>query len=439
MVADNQHVVIQYAPRKAFIPYHDRVNRWSVIVAHRRCGKTVACINELIVRAMLDAKSDGRYAYIAPLFNQAKDVAWAYLKRYAAPVLSGLPNETELRIDLVNGARIRLYGADNPDRLRGIYMDGVILDEYADMDPSIWGEVIRPLLADRKGWATFIGTPKGRNQFYDMFARGETDENWFSLKLRASETGILDAQELIEAQRDMTPEQYEQEFECSFEAAILGAYYGREMSEAERQGRLQPNLKRIDGPVHCAWDFGNGANMAIWAFQVSGDTLLVHDFIQLNGYYFEDYLKEVNKRGYTGFDYVPHDAKVPSFETGRTRIETLRGFNRRPVLIADHKVDDRINAAQLTLRRTYFNAETCAAGLEALRQYRQDWDSKARVFKKVPLHNWASHPADAFGYMAMAWREIIAPTAAPPAPLKHLGNLTIEELWRATPQERNFI
>jgi phage terminase large subunit len=165
MAISDRQIVIPYAPRRIFLPYHERTQRWSAIVAHRRCGKTVACVNDLIRAAITLEKPDGRYAYIAPLFNQAKDVAWLYLKRYAQPLLASPPNETELRIDLLNGSRIRLYGADNPDRLRGIYLDGVVLDEYAQMAPSLWGEVIRPLLTDRQGWATFIGTPKGKDKF----------------------------------------------------------------------------------------------------------------------------------------------------------------------------------------------------------------------------------------------------------------------------------
>ena len=215
-MATARSLIIPYAPRRVFLPYHNRAQRWSVIVAHRRAGKTVATINDQIKSAITCNKPEGRYAYIAPLFNQAKDVAWTYLKRYATPVLAGPPNETELRVDLLNGARIRLYGADNPDRLRGLYLDGVVLDEAADMHPALWGEVIRPLLADRQGHATFIGTPKGRNSFYDMYQRGFTDPDWLSLMLRASETGIVAKAELDAAAKDMTPEQYAQEFECSF-------------------------------------------------------------------------------------------------------------------------------------------------------------------------------------------------------------------------------
>ena len=151
---------------------------------------------------------------------------------------SVVKSESELWVELINGARIRIHGADNPNRLRGPYLDGVVLDEYADMRPSVWGEVIRPMLADRQGWATFIGTPKGRNEFFRVWQRAQGDPHWFSVMLKASATRLLPQEELAQAQRDMTPEQYAQEFECSFDAAIVGAYFGRDLAEAERQGRI---------------------------------------------------------------------------------------------------------------------------------------------------------------------------------------------------------
>src|SRR6516165_9731608 len=181
---------VPYSARSIFEPFHARIERWAIIVAHRRAGKTVATINDLLKRAVTEQKEDGRYAYVAPFFAQAKDIAWHYLKRYARPFLAAKPHETELRVDLANGARVRLYGADNPDRLRGIYLDGVVLDEFADMRPRVWSEIIRPALADRQGWAVFIGTPKGRNAFFELWRRSQSEQNWFSLMLKASETGL---------------------------------------------------------------------------------------------------------------------------------------------------------------------------------------------------------------------------------------------------------
>ena len=405
-----------YAVRPAFAPFHKRSERFSVIVAHRRAGKTVATINDLIRHAGTCDKPEGRYAYIAPLFNQAKDVAWMYLKRYAAPLLAGPPNETELRVDLLNGARIRIYGADNPDRLRGIYLDGVVLDEYADMHPGVWGEVIRPLLADRQGWAVFIGTPKGRNAFYELHERGKTDPDWQSIMLRASETRILDPDELASAARDMTPEQYTQEFECSFEAAIMGAYFGREMAEAERSDRIGEAPYDDSVPVYTVWDLGIADSTAIWFWQLAGNEIHVIDYYEANGQSIEHYAKVKASKPYRyADDFVPHDARVREFGTGRTRIETMKAHGIRPRLVPDHKIMDGINAARVLFPRIWFDEDKCRDGLEALRQYRTEYDEKKRAFKDQPRHDWTSHAADAFRYLAMAHRDLKPePAIAPP-------------------------
>ena len=418
-----------YRPRSVFVPYHTRTQRWSVIVAHRRCGKTVACIADLIDAAIRCDKPDGRFAYVAPLFNQSKDVAWTYLKKYAAPLLQAPPNESELRCDLINGARIRLYGADNPDRLRGIYLDGVVLDEYADMAPSVWGEVVRPLLSDRQGAATFIGTPKGRNAFFELYDRAATEPDWLALKLRASETGLLPAEELQSARRDMTPEQYEQEFECSFEAAILGAYFGKEMAEAERAGRIRDVPVEPGLPVHTAWDLGNSDHMAIWCWQLANGEIRIVDYICRHGFSMETYCAELAARNYHGTDWVPHDARVRSLESGRTRIETLARFGRKPRLVTDHHVEDGIQAARLTFPRCYFDRDKCKDGLEALRQYKADYDEKLRTFKDTPKKDWATHPADAFRYLAMAWREL-TPAEKPKPPGRTIHEITLDEAWK---------
>ena len=190
-------VEIPYAPRSQFVEYHKRRQRWAFLLSHRRAGKTVATVNDVIRRAW--QKADGRYAYLAPYFVQAKDIAWVYLKRFAAPLLAygGKTNESELSIELPNRSAIRLYGAENGERLRGIGLDGVVLDEYADFPSHLWGEVILPTLADRQGWATFIGTPHGRmNDFYRKHEEAKSSPEWFYAVMRASDTGLIPVEEL---------------------------------------------------------------------------------------------------------------------------------------------------------------------------------------------------------------------------------------------------
>ena len=398
--------VIQYGPRRVFLDYHARPQRWAALVAHRRCGKTVACINDEIKRAIDLTLPHGRYAYVAPFLAQAKEVAWEYLKRFAEPAIAD-KNESELWVELVNGSRIRIHGADNPDRLRGAYLDGVVLDEYADMRPSVWGEVIRPMLADRKGWATFIGTPKGRNEFFQVVERAKASPDWYTATLRASATGILPQAELDEARKDMTPEQYEQEFECSFDAAIVGAYYGKELAEAERLGRIREVRVDPHVPVHTAWDLGWGDSTAIWFFQVVGSEIHIVDHYENNTAGLDHYLGVLADRGYDyGTDFVPQDAKVHELISGRTRVEYLSDRGRSLKVVGKHKVEDGINAARLMLPRCFFDRTKCAEGIEALRQYRTEFDEKTRAFKDAPRHDWTSHTADAFRYLAMGWREM---------------------------------
>jgi phage terminase large subunit len=400
---------VEIKARRQFEGFLTSGKRWSIAVAHRRAGKTVACVQLLLKGALECTRREGRFAYVAPLYNQAKDVAWSYLKHYANG-LNALTNESELRVDLANGARIRLYGADNPDRLRGLYLDGVVLDEYADMRPSVWGEIIRPMLADRQGWAAFIGTPKGRNEFYGLWQRAQASDEWFALNLKASESGLILPSELEAARADMTPEQYEQEFECSFEAAILGAYYGKEIAEAERAGRITDVPYEPALPVQTAWDLGHRDSTAIWFFQTVGSEIRVIDFYENHGQGLPHYASVLASKGYRySDDWVPHDAKVHELGTGKTRIETLISLGRNPKLVADHEVIDGINAARMTLPVCWFDKYRCADGIEALRQYRTEFDEKVRAFKKTPRHDWTSHTADAFRYLAIRYREFAKP------------------------------
>ena len=314
----------EYWPREPFRQFHIRTQRWAVMVAHRRAGKTVGCVADLVLDAKHTKKQEARFGYVAPLFNQAKDIAWPYVKRLTADIPGVSLHEGELRADLPNGARVRIYGADNPDRLRGGYFDGVILDEYADMRPSVWGEVIRPMLMDRNGWAAFIGTPKGRNEFFRVYERASADPKWFTLLLKASQSGLISPEEIEGAREELTPEQFEQELECSFEAAILGAYYGKELAQAERDGRIT----RIEFdpllPTHTAWDLGIGDSTAIWFFQVVGNEVRVIDHYENHGQNLAHYVAEINARGYSGGnDWVPHDARVKELGTGRTRVDRL--------------------------------------------------------------------------------------------------------------------
>lgn len=210
------HQRAAHALRQAF--------RFIVLVWHRRAGKTVFAVVELLLAALMCTKERGRFGYVAPQLKQAKGAAWDYLKHFARFIPGTNINESELYAELPNGARVRLFGADNPDSLRGLYFDGVVVDEVADMKPEMWGEILRPALADRQGWALFIGTPKGVNLFSELYYRAlksdGAEEGWVTDLKRASDTGVIATAELEQARREMSPSQYAQEFDCDFSAAV---------------------------------------------------------------------------------------------------------------------------------------------------------------------------------------------------------------------------
>lgn len=371
------------------------------MVCHRRAGKTVATINHLIRAAVMDGRPDARYGYVSPFYAQSKDVAWDYLKRFTDPIDGVRTHESELRVDLPHGPRIRLYGADNYDRMRGVFFDGVVLDEFGDMDPEAWSKVIRPALSDRKGWATFIGTPKGHNAFYDVWKAAQGDPDWFTMMLRGSETGILDAAELADAKRAMGEEQYRQEYECDFQAAIQGSYYGALIREAEESGRICSVPYETAKPVETWWDLGVGDSTAIWFVQRVNLELRIIDYYETTGEGLPHYAKVLRDKPYIYSKHVaPHDIEVRELGTGKSRrtmaYELGIGFD----VIPQHSVDDGIQAVRTLLPKCWFDARKCERGIEALRQYRKDWDEKNKTFKTKPLHDWTSHAADAFRYGA---------------------------------------
>ena len=402
---------LDYCPRDVFWDFHERQERWAVIVAHRRCGKTVACINDLIYKALVEGKEDGRYAYLAPYYAQAKSIAFDYLMRFSEPVRAN-HNVSELWVELINGARIRLFGADNPDALRGLYLDGVVLDEYADMKPSTWGAVLRPLLADRKGWAVFIGTPKGHNQFWDVYSNALSNPDWYVKTLRASQTGLLPAEELTDAAKMMSQDQYLAEFECDFESAIIGAYYGKELRALTDAGRITDVEHDPLFPVHTAWDLGYSDDTSIWWYQVVHGEIRVLDYHSSNGQpiaYYTGLIQSKEKAyGFAyGIHWLPHDARAKTLASGgKSIIEQLsvKIPLEKMKIVSSLSLQDGIQASRLALMRTWFDTK-CNDGIECLRQYQREYDEDKKVFRDKPRHDWTSHGADAFRMLSIAWRE----------------------------------
>jgi len=398
-----REVVFPYEPRPQFAPYHQRSQRWAALVAHRRAGKTVACVNDLISSAVTTRRNAARFSYIAPYYSQVKAIAWDYLKYYASPA-SPKVSESELSVRFPhNRSTIRLFGADNADAMRGVYNDGVVMDEFGLMRPSVWPQVILPTLADRKGWATFIGTPNGKNHFYDVVRHAQQNPHeWLSLALKASETGLLSDYELGEQRRLMDEDEYAQEYECSFDAAIRGSIYGKELRMAEEEGRISAaHTYDPAHPVNAVCDLGYTDDTAFWFWQPKPDGyLLTYSFaenFQATDYYIQRLLQLPN----LGEVWLPHDAKAHSLQTGRSIVEQFLSAGIRPHIVPNMKVHDGISAARLILPHCYFALPGCMDGVEALKQYQREYDEDLKAFRDRPQHDWTSHYADAFRYFAL--------------------------------------
>jgi len=297
-----KEIIIPYSPRDYFIPFHESKKRWAVIVAHRRSGKSTACFNHL-QRDALTVK-ESRYAFILPTYKQAKNVIWDLAKFYSNVIPNVEYNEAELTIKYPNGSRITLYGADNPDSLRGIGLWGVVFDEYSQQPSNIFSEIIRPALADHTGYAIWIGTPKGKNSFWKIFQGYDEegnkienfDKDWYVSHLTVSDTKIISDAELVDARQTMTADEYEQEFMCSFEAAIKGAYYSKEMLKARQDKRITnvPYDKAL--PIDTWWDLGIGDATAILFMQNDGVNWRLIDSYQATGEGLSHYVTVLQER-----------------------------------------------------------------------------------------------------------------------------------------------
>ena len=375
------------------------------------------------------------FGYVAPYRSQAKSVVWDYLKNFAQPIILD-SNEAELTVTLMNGAKIRLFGADNADAMRGLGFDGVYLDEYGDFKPSVFGSVIRPALSDKQGWCTFGGTPKGKNGFWNIYETAKQNPaEWFLLRLPASSSGLLPPSELAAARAQLTEDQYLQEYECSFEASILGSFYGTELREAEEQGRITNIVVDPVVPVHTAWDLGYRDDTAIWWYQVVRGEIHVIDFYSVSGANIEELAQVITDRGYRyGKHYLPHDAKAKTLASGgKSIIEQLAqhlGLGTLSI-VPDLSVQDGIQAVRKMIPTTWFDNK-CYEGIEALKQYQREYDEDKKAFRQTPRHDWTSHPADAFRMMAISWKNepvIKAPDREKPLMVGPMNTVTLNDMW----------
>lgn len=382
----------------------------------------------------------GRFAYVAPYLNQARQIAWEYLKRYSQGMTKKV-SEAELSVTYFNDCKATLYGADNPDAFRGQYFDGVDLDEYGMMKPSVWGEVLLPTLVDRKGWATFIGTPNGPNHFRQLVRDAQkSPERWFYENWPVSKTKLIPQEELDEMKKLMLPEEYAQEMECSFEASARGAFYSMEIMEAEKQGRIRPLKANTDMPLHFIYDLGYRDDTATICFQeaVDGYPIIHAEADNLRSTQF--YIKRITEicAQYDcprGEIWLPHDAWAKTMQTGRSIMEQFLEAGIRPRRVPSLDVIDGIAAARLLFPEIWFNLQPTGDLVEALKTYRREWDEDKKAFRNNPIEDWSVHYADVFRYFAIVTQKQHLPKYHKPPSERTVSQaqtsypFTMEDLW----------
>lgn len=417
-----QTVHLDYVPRKAFKSFHERSARRTVIVAHRRAGKTFSVIQDLIARALNFQKKDRsgklyprpRFAYLCPYKGQAKLVAWQYLIDFTKSIPGVRKNETELWVEVptVTGdmARITLGGADNPDNLRGSYYDGVVLDEYGDMKPDAYSLVLRPALADRKGWVVFMGTPKGKNDFYKRWdAAQKQPEKYFAIRLKASESGILDDAEIEDMKSEMEVEEWEQELECSFDAAFRGSFYGKQIAVADSQYKFRPLDYDADEKVSIAMDLGRSDAAVIWFWQVIDGEIRFFDYWEQSGFDAEEVCEILERKPYEYETvWLPHDAMHKTFASKKSVMDTFIAHDlparKAPNPDQGNRVMHGIDAVRKFLRLWPFaiDNDRCHRGIDALKNYSRKFNRTTASFTSEADHNEWSHGADAFRYAVLS-------------------------------------
>lgn len=426
-------VTIPYEPREQQMVIHRKLQkaRFGVVVCHRRFGKTVLSVNHLIRGALTCTKPRPRFGYLAPTYTQGKSTSLDYFKFYADAVPGRTVNQSELRVDFPNGGQVRIYGADNPDSLRGLYFDGVVLDEFGMHPAKTYSEVVAATLVDRGGWALFMGTPNGRNQFYEIAQHAKEreragDPDWFYVEFKASQTGLLDAAYLDQARQVMTEDEYQQEFECSFTAAVKGAIYAKELDQARADHRITSVPYEPTLPVDTTWDLGVSDSMAIWFSQSTrGGEVRLIDYYEASGEGLPHYAAMLKAKGYVyGKHLAPHDIQVREMSSGRSRLEVAAQMGLRFEVVpklhdqSAGEVEEGIHALRMLFPRLWIDEQRCKPGLEALAHYRRDYNERLGEFKATPVHDWSSHGADAARYLA-CWHQapIERKRAAVPPPV----------------------
>lgn len=415
-----------WSPRpyqKAMWRYLENGGKRAIGIWHRRAGKDDVMLHRAAVAAF---ERPATYWHCLPEYAQARKAIWNAVNPHtgkrrideAFPLeLRDSTNNQEMFIRFKNGSTWQVIGSDRYNSLVGAGVAGVTFSEWALCNPSSWG-YISPMMRENDGWAAFITTPRGKNHAFSMYNSAKDNNRWFAECLSVEQTGAIkpeDLQEVLQTDyiaiygEDMGRALFEQEYLVSFNAAILGAFYAREMLAVRNEGRIDPFLDAVPlRPVHRAWDIGVKDDTSIWWFQAVGGQLYILDCYSASGVGVDHYAEVIEDRrkkyGWVdGKDYVPHDARVKEWGTGRTRVETMQELGLNPEVVPLANKLDGINAVRRTLPRCVFHQRTEEQGINALETYRREWDDDKKAFKQSEVHDWSSHLSDAFRYLATAW------------------------------------
>lgn len=390
----------------------------AVYVWHRRCGKDLIALQHLICQAVLNKNT--HYWHIFPFFSQGKKAIFEqstserinYIDMFPPNFIKSI-NASECKIELINGSTYRVIGSNDPKNLKGSGINGVVFSEYAACKPNVWEESIEPQIFEKDGWALFNFTPRGKNHAYDLWEMALKDDEWFTEILTVDDTkGEAISEKFLQKKKETilasgkTIDFFNQEYYCSFNSAVEGAYYSEQMNAAEKDGRITRMPYESNLLVSTWWDLGVNDTTAIWFTQQVGNEIRLIDFIEDSGKGLDHYIKLIKEKPYVYESHnAPHDIAVREFTSGKARIDIAYDLGIQFDIVPNIPVQDGINAVRSIFNRCIFDEKNCKQGLLALRNYKKQFDELKNTFKIKPLHDWSSNAADAFRYLAVGITE----------------------------------
>jgi hypothetical protein len=354
-----------------------------------------------------------RYGYVGPSFDQTKDLVWGYAKYYAGNIPGVAFSEGELTTTLPNSATIKLYGgAAAYERMRGLYFDGIVLDEFPLLASNVFSSVVRPCLADYRGFGIISGTSNGDDHFHALFKKYAENPNWDTHIIPVTDTDVLSEQEIADMTQDMSPEEYAREMLCSFDAPIEGSYYADALNKLMEQQRITGVPYDNSAQVITCWDLGIHDETCIWCFQICGREIHWINYFSGTGKGLDYYAAILKQFGRTlGYQYkchlLPHDVEARELGTGQSRRQVLSSLlEPEPIITVPlSNPDDGINAARGIMNLSWFDKKGTEKGLSCLRSYKRSKTGH-------PVHDWASHGADAYRTGACGFHLVVGYSAS---------------------------